>query len=227
MKLIYILTLLSIIASGCISTQIEKGNTSQYEFPGVPNTTIFYLNLSSIEVIYNVVNKTTVDFRIEDRIETFKNPAAIDYSGRNASMNVSIISNKARNYAHFNFSSNFTGYVAFTRPGGQDFSYVSPDNSTIRVVLPENFTTGTLFIGYISPEPDNITIDSKGRQVLIWNNTTNEKIRVRYYQKDTPMMLMYLFTFLLACAVLIWGYYYSSISKLVKKRKMLEKDIRK
>ena len=98
-------------------------------------------------------------------------------------MNVSIISIMARNYAHFNFSSNFSGFVAYTRPGGQDFTYIPVDNGTIRVVLPENFTAGTIFLGYIQPNPDNITKDSSGREVLVWNNAQNKKIRVRYHQK--------------------------------------------
>lgn len=227
MKFVPVLILLLVFFQGCISPAVKTGDPSRYELPGLANTTIFYLNLSSVQVIYNVVDRASVDYRIEDSIQTFKYPVAVDYSGNNVSMNVSIISIKARNYANFNFSSNFSGFVAFTLPGGQDFAYIPADNSTIRVVLPENFTSRTIFLGYVQPKPDNITKDSSGREVLVWNKVQNKKIRVRYHQNNTPVMLMYLFGFLLVCGVIVWGYYYYSIYALKKKREMLEKDPRK
>jgi len=227
MKFIPVLILLLVFFQGCISPAVKTGDPSRYELPGLANTTIFYLNLSSVQVIYNVIDRTSVDYRIEDSIQTFRYPVAVDYSGKNVSMNVSIISIKARNYAHFNFSSNFSGFVAFTLPGGQDFTFIPVDNSTIRVVLPENFTSGTIFLGYVQPKPDNITKDSSGREVLVWNKAQNKKIRVRYHQNDTPVMLMYLFGSLLVCALIVWGYYHYSIYTLKKKREMLEKFPRK
>jgi Family of unknown function (DUF5803) len=227
MKFILILILLLVFLQGCISPAVKTGDPSRYELPGLANTTIFYLNLSSVQVIYNVVDRTSVDYRIEDSIQTFRNPVAVDYSGKNVSMNVSIISIRARNYAHLNFSSNFSGFVAFTMPGGQDFTYIPVDNSTIRVVLPENFTAGTIFLGYIQPKPDNISQDLSGREVLVWNKAQNKKIRVRFHQNDTPVMLMYLFGSLLISALIVWGYYRYSISAIKKKREMLEKFPRK
>lgn len=227
MKIVLVFILLLILLQGCISPTVKTGDPSRYELPGLVNTTIFYLNLSSVQAIYNVVDRASVDYRIEDSIQTFRHPVAVDYSGKNVSMNVSIISIMAKNYAHFNFSSNFSGFVAFTMPGGQDFTYFPTDNSTIRVVLPENFTTGTIFLGYVQPGPDNITKDSSGREILVWNNPQNKKIRVRYHQNDTPVMLMYLFGSLLVAALFVWGYYHYSISALKKKREMLEKFPRK
>jgi hypothetical protein len=227
MKFVLILILLLVFLQGCISPTVKTGDPSRYELPGLANTTIFYLNISSVQVIYNVVDRKSVDYRIEDSIQTFRYPVAVDYSGNNVSMNVSIISIMAKNYAHFNFSSNFSGFVAFTMPGGQDFTYFPVDNGTIRIVLPKNFTAGTIFLGYVQPKPDNITQDSSGREVLIWNNPQNNKIRVRYHQNDTPVMLMYLFGSLLICAVIVWGYYYYGIYALKKKREMLEKTLRK
>lgn len=227
MKFVLILILFLVFLQGCISPTVKTGDPSRYELPGLANTTIFYLNLSSVQVIYNVVDRTSVDYRIEDSIQTFRQPVAIDYSGKNVSMNVSIISIRGKNYAHLNFSANFSGFVAFTIPGGQDFTYIPIDNSTIRVVLPKNFTAGTIFLGYVQPEPDNISKDFSGREVLVWNNTQNEKIRVRYHQNDTSVMLMYLFGSLLIAAVIVWGYYHYSISALKKKREMLEKGPRK
>ena len=227
MKLIIALVMFSVLAAGCISPDVKTGDPSQYELPGLKNTTIFYLNLSFTQVIDNVINQKSVDYMIEDSIRTFRNPVAVDYPGNNASVNVSIKTIMGRNYAHFNFSSNFSGFVAYTKPGGQDFTYIPAVNGTIRVVLPENFTTGTMFIGYIQPVPNNITHDSTGREVLVWDNPIGQKIRVRYHHRDTTELLSYMFGFLLICAVIVWGYYHFSISALRKKRKMLENKIRK
>ncbi len=227
MKFVLILILFLVLLQGCISPTVKTGDPSRYELPGLANTTIFYLNLSSAQVIYNVVDRASVDYRIEDSIQTFRQPVAVDYSGKNVSMNVSIISIRTKNYAHLNFSANFSGFVAFTMPGGQDFSYIPIDNSTIRVILPKNFTSGTIFLGYVQPKPDNITKDLSGREVLVWNKMQNKKIRVRYHQNDTPVMLRYLFVSLLIAALIVWGYYHYSISALKKKREMLEKNPRK
>lgn len=227
MKLIIALVMFSVLAAGCISPDIKTGDPSQYELPGLENTTIFYLNLSSTQVTENVINQTSVDYRIEDSIQTFRHPVAVDYQGNNASVNVTIKTIMGRNYAHFNFSTNFSGFVAYTTPGGQDFTYIPTGNGTIRVVLPKNFTAGTMFLGYIQPNPDNITRDSSGREVLVWDNPAGQKIRVRYHHRDTPILLIYMFGFLLFCALIVWGYYYFSISALKKKRKMLENIIRK
>ncbi len=227
MKLIIGLIIFLVLAAGCISPDVKTGTPSQYELPGLKNTTIFYLNLSSTQVIDDVVNQTSVDYRVDDSIQTFRNPVAVDYRGNNASLNVTIKTIMGRNYAHFNFSTNFSGFVAYTIPGGQDFTYIPAGNRTIRVILPEDFTAGTMFLGYIQPDPDNITHDALGREVLIWNNSAGQKIRVRYHHTDTQELLVYLFGFLLICAVIIWVYYYFSISALKRKRKMLERNIKK
>ncbi|MCZ7402656.1 MAG: DUF5803 family protein [Candidatus Methanoperedens sp.] len=227
MRSVFFLLLLLVLMEGCINPQVKTGNSSQYELPGFNNTTIFYLNISSTQVIENINNRTSFDYQILDNINTFKNPVAVDYSGNNASFNVSIISMLGRNYAHFNFSSNFSGYVAYSLPGGQDFTYSPPINRTIRVILPVNYTAGTMFLGYMQPKPDNITHDPSGREVIIWNNASSENIRVKYNQKENTQLLVYFVGFLLISTVIIWGYYKYSISAIQKKRKMLEKDIRK
>jgi hypothetical protein len=212
---------------GCLNPQVKTGDPSRYELPGLNNTTIFYLNVSSTQVIESVNDRIFFDYQIVDNIATFKNPVAVDYSGNNASVNVSIITILGRNYAHFNFSSNFSGFVAYSGPGGQDFTYFPPINRTIRVILPVNFTAGTVFLGYIQPKPDSVTHDSSGREVIIWNNASREKIRVKYHHRDMTELLIYFVGLLLISTIIIWGYYKYSISAIQKKRKMLEKDIRK
>jgi len=227
MRSVLFLLLLLVLMEGCINPQVKTGDPSRYELPGLNNTTIFYLNVSSTQVVENINDRISFDYQIVDNIATFKNPVAVDYSGNNASVNVSIISMLGRNYAHFNFSSNFSGYVGYSVPGGQDFTYYPPINRTIRVVLPVNYTAGTMFLGYIQPKPDNITQDSSGREVITWNNASRENIRVKYNLRENTQLLVYFVGFLLISTIIIWGYYKYSISAIQKKRKMLEKDIRK
>ncbi len=230
MKSYLLLILLSFLAAGCISPPIQTGNPAEYELPGLDNTTIFYLNVSSVQVVENVINSTTVGFIIMDKTEmNFRDPVAVDYSGNNVSFNVSKVLIFGKNFARFEFSSPFSGFVAFTQAGGQDFTYPLVKNGTIRVVLPANYTSQTSFLGVAQPKPDNVTIDSKGREVLIWENPYpgHRSIRVKYSHKDAPTLLFYFFFFLFMLAVLVLGYYYMSISKLKKKRAMMEKDVRK
>lgn len=225
-----LLILLSVIAAGCISPQIHAGNPEEFELPGLDNTTIFYLNLSSVQVVENVINTTTLRVIILDKAETDSmNPVAVDYSGNNVTFNVSRELIFGKNYARFDFSSPFSGFVAFTQSGGQDFSYPLIKNSTIRVVLPLNYTSQSSFLGVAQPEPDNITNDVKGREVLIWKNPypDHKSIRVKYSHKTAPTLLFYFLFSLFILAALVLGYYYMSLNALKKKRSAMEKDIRK
>lgn len=215
--------LLLVFASGCISPEIQKGSPYEYELPGLNNTTIFYLNGSSVQVIENVINTTSASIIIgESGGMSFRDPVAVDYSGNSTAFNVSKEIVFGRVYARFNFGSNFSGFVAFTQPGGQDFSYPLMKNGSIRIVLPVNFTTGSRFLGIAQPEPDNITTDASGREVLIWKNPYpgQKEIKVKYYQKSAPIALFYFFIFFLVAALVIFGYYKLSIRALKKKSKI-------
>ncbi len=228
MKLIILILL--VLASGCVSPPIQTGNPEEYELPGLDNTTVFYLNLSSVQVVENVINATTTKFIIMDKTETnFRDPVAVDYSGNNVTFNVSKELILGKNYARFEFSSPFSGFVAFTQWGGQDFRYLLIKNGSIRVVLPVNYTSQSSFLGVALPMPDNITEDAKGREVLIWEKPYPEhkSIRVKYSHKNAPSLLFYFLFSLFIFAVLILGYYYLSLNALKKKRRAMERDIRK
>jgi len=227
---LFILVLLSVLVAGCIAPEIQSGNPAEYELPGLNNTTIFYLNFSYMQVVENVINTSSVDFIILDNNEmNFRDPVAVDYSGNNVSFNVSTVIIFGKVFAHFDFASPFSGFVASTQSIGEDFNYPVMKNDTIRVVLPPNYTASSRFLGVAMPVPDNITLDAKGREVLTWDNPypENKTIRVKYYQKNTPTLLFYFFFTLLICFILVLAYYYRNISELKKKRTLLEKDIRK
>jgi len=225
-----VLVLLSFLAAGCIAPEIRTGNPAEYELPGLNNTTIFYLNISSVQVVENVINSTTVGFIIPDKTEmNFRNPVAVDYSGNNVSFNVSKVLIFGKNFARFEFSSPFSGFVAFTQSGGQDFTYPLTKNGTIRVVMPASYTSQSMFLGVAQPKPENVTIDSKGREVITWENPypARKSIRVKYSHKNAPTLLFYFFFSLFIFAVLVLGYYYMSLSELKKKRAMMEKETKK
>lgn len=218
--------LFSVLASGCISPEVKMGNIEDYELPGIENTTIFYLNISSVQVVESVVNASSARVYTGD-VENFRAPVAVDYSGKNVSFNVSEEFILGKSYARFDFSMPFSGFVAFTQRGGQDFTYPLTKSGSVRAVLPLNYTSVS-FMGIALPEPDNITTDAKGREVIIWENPYPEKaIRVKYLHRDAPTLVFYFFFSLFIAAVLVFGYYYTSLKALKKKRIKMEKDIRK
>ncbi|MCZ7400034.1 MAG: DUF5803 family protein [Candidatus Methanoperedens sp.] len=222
--------LLLILVSGCVYPQIEAGNPTEYELPGLNNTTVFYPADSSVQVVENVVNKTSVDFIINGNADTnFRNPVAVDYSGKNVSFNASMGPVLGKNYIQMNFSSPFSGWVAYTQAGGGDFIYPITKNGTIRVVLPLNYTATSKFLGLIQPPPDNITQDASGREVIIWEKPDPEfgQITVKYQLKDAPTLLFYFFFLLSVFFICVMGYYLWNINELKKKRILMEKDIRK
>ncbi len=223
MKPYFLLLFLLVLAAGCIAPEISKGNPSEYELPGLINTTIIYLNLSSVEIVDNVMNSTSDGFFITGD-EISLNPVAVDYFGKNVSFNVSTELFQGKDFANFSFNSLFSGYVAITQPGSQDFTYLTTKNATVKVILPVNYTVQS-FLGIAEPKPDNITLDSSGREVLIWNKPyPEESIRVVYEDKKAPTLLLYFLVILFICSVVILGYYYTSISKLKKRRAKMEKD---
>jgi hypothetical protein len=225
-----VLILFLVLVAGCIAPEIEKGNPAEYELPGLDNTTIFYLNVSSVQVVGNVINSTSVDFIIPNNAElNFRDPVAVDHSGNNVTFNVSTQLIFGKRYARFDFNSPFSGFVAFTQSGGQDFTFPLIKNGTIRVVLPVDYTANSMFLGVAQPEPDNITKDTLAREVLIWDNPypEHESILVKFHHKNTPTLLFYFLFSLFILSVLVLGYYYFNLSALKKKRTLMEKDIKK
>jgi len=223
-------TMILFLAAGCIAPKIQEGNPAEYELPGIDNTTVFYLNISEVQVVGNVINAKSAGFIIPDRAEMyFRNPVAVDYSGSSVAFNVSKVLIFGKNYARFEFGSHFSGFVAFTQTNGQDFSYPLMKNGSIQVVLPANYTSQSWFLGVVLPKPDNVTNDSKGREVLTWENPYPEhrSIRVKYSHKDAPTLLFYFFFSLFVFATLVLGYYYMSLKALRDKRALMERDVRK
>lgn len=228
MKYLFIVLLLLFFVSGCITSEVPSGSRGQYDLPGIANTTIYYLNGSNVKVVDSITNETTVKYMLDDTGESnFKDPVAVNSSGNNVSFNVTSEPIFGRSYIRFDFSSEFSGFVAFTQSDGQDFNRQTVKNKSVRVVLPPNHTTGSRFLGIPNPEPDNITIDTLGREVLIWNDPYPFQISVKYYNKSAPTMLAYFSIILIICISAVSGYYYLTVRSLKKKRNQIEKYIKK
>jgi len=228
MKLWFLIILLLFLAAGCISSEVPAGAPGQYELPGIDNTTIYYLNASTVKVVDSASNETTIKYMLDDSSETnFRDPVAVNSSGKNVSFNVTSEPIFGRSYIRFDFSSEFSGFVAFTQSDGQDFTRMTRENRSVRVVLPSGHTTGSRFLGVANPEPDNVTTDALGREVLIWDNPYPYQISVKYYQRSAPTLFFYFSVIIVICVVVISGYYYFTIRALKRKRGEIEKKFKK
>jgi hypothetical protein len=228
MKLGFPILLLFIFTAGCITSEVPAGAPGQYELPGIANTTIYYLNSSTVKVVDSVSNETTIKYMLDDSTEkNFKDPVAVNYSGKNVTFNVTSEPILGRSYIRFDFSSEFSGFVAFTQSDGLDFARTTKENTSVRVVLPPGHTTGSRYLGIPTPEPDNVTTDALGREVLIWQNPYPYQISVKYYQKDAPVLMYYFSIIMIVCVVVISGYYYLSIRSLRKKHGSIENILKK
>jgi len=228
MKVWFLIILLFFLAAGCISSEVPAGAPGQYELPGIDDTTIYYLNASSVKVVDSVSNETTIKYMLDDTTEmNFKDPVAVNSSGNNVSINVTSEPIFGRSYIRFDFNSEFSGFVAFTQSDGQDFTRMAEENKSVRVVLPSGHTTGSRFLGVSNPEPDNVTTDALGREVLIWDNPYPYQISVKYYQRSAPTLFFYFSVILVISVVVVSGYYYFIIRALKKKREVIEKKFKK
>ena len=228
MKSWFLIILLFLLGAGCISSEVPAGAPGQYELPGIDNTTIYYLNASSVKVVDSASNETTIKYMLDDSSETnFKDPVAVNSSGKNVSFNVTSEPIMGRSYIRFDFSSEFSGFVAFTQSDGLDFVRTTKENTSVRVVLPPGHTTGSRFLGIPNPEPDNVTTDAMGREVLTWDNPYPYQISVKYYPRNAPVLFSYFSIILIVSVAVISGYYYLSIRSLRKKRGGIENTLKK
>ncbi|MFW5986846.1 MAG: DUF5803 family protein [Methanohalophilus sp.] len=154
------------------------------------------------------------------------------------------------------FNQSLTGFVAYTMevPMGQDFMYVPSHLSTVRVVLPEGYTTGNQFIGKVEPEPDSRYVDGQDREVLVWDNLRQdtstslsslakdflpsddeeeeEEIKfktlyLKFYSEDAPRNLLIGTSILGTGVLLVIGNFLRNRRKLNETIRMAEEDWKK
>jgi hypothetical protein len=99
------------------------------------------------------------------------------------------------------------------------------DHGSLRIILPEGFTTGERSLGIARPEPDEFEEDDSG-SILTWNNTTQiSYIEVNYYRKSAPQALIIIMAILGLTGLVLLAQYYVSIRKLKDARMEMEREV--
>ncbi len=131
---------------------------------------------------------------------------------------------RGREHIYLDFEEPVTGFVAYTLfdQGQQDFMYTLTSPEIVRVVIPEEYTTGNRLLGYPRPDPDERFQDENGRDVLIWHRRdhdsedSREFISVGYYSRSAPSVLTYSALILAAGAIIVIANYYRNRKKIKK-----------
>lgn len=240
MKLIvFAFVLIAISIAGCLAP--SNSSKPEYEFWGLgTNSTTFYLD-TDVKTVHAINSTSTFEVEISGFSGGFQdsygieNTVAIGYYGAyqgsltNLTYNVTKDVRRGKKYLRFSFEQQVTGFLAYTEASQQqEFTRTLSKEGKVRIVLPENYTTGNLFLGIARPPPDSIQVN-KSREVLIWDSPypIYKSISVKYYPKWAPNALGFFALFLSLCALAFGAYYYYGIETLKKRRKEIERDVRK
>lgn len=239
MKLIvFAFVLIAISIAGCLAPL--NSSKPEYEFWGLgTNSTTFYLD-TDIKTIHAINNTSTFEVEISDfsgfqDSYGIENIMAVGYYGAyqgsliNLTYNASKEIRRGKKYLRFSFEQQVTGFLVYTEASQQqEFTRTLSREGEVRIVLPENYTTGNLFLGIARPPPDSIQVN-KSRDVLMWDSPypTYKSISVKYYPEWAPLALGFFALFLSLCALAFGAYYYYGIETLKKRRKEIERDVRK
>lgn len=123
------------------------------------------------------------------------------------------------------FDEPVTGYLAYTMElqGGRSFMTPNPSSAFVRAVLPEGYVTGNRVFGIPRPEPESITHDSEGRQVLMWRDLKKDEIiHVKYYEKSAPKWFFASIVALIFGGLLTLTYYSRGKKDIRKSREIFE-----
>ncbi|RNI15872.1 hypothetical protein EFE42_01135 [Methanohalophilus sp. RSK] len=250
------------------SCECGINTTTFYLSPDSPVKAVYILeNVDRLEVvpledITNPGSDVLSNIVIEAKPEANNgNPAAtvrqLSTSGAMDSINYTLSeeSESGQTKQVISFNQSLTGFVAYTMevPMGQDFMYVPSHLSTVRVVLPEGYTTGNQFIGKVEPEPDSRYVDGQDREVLVWNNLRQntssslsslakgflpsedeeeeeiefKTLYLKFYSEDAPRNLLIGTSILGAGVLLVIGNYLRNRKKLNETIRMAEEDWKK
>ncbi|MDY6780696.1 MAG: DUF5803 family protein [Halobacteria archaeon] len=115
------------------------------------------------------------------------------------------------------------GEVAYaTRGGNGFFSRPVPLTGSVRVRLPQGTDARNIVLGDISPSGYEVVSESP--LVLRWDEVEQRtQVKIRYYSKGDPMLLVYLLAVLLIAAVIVLLYYRRVFSNLREEKSELRK----
>lgn len=200
--------------------------------------------ISNIVVVAEYANNTNSSSALFENIAARK-------SGSNLSYIMSDETIKGQRHIYMNFSRPIRGYVAYTMlmPMGQNLFYIGDSPFVLRVVLPNGYTTGNIFIGRSRPEANKIYFDDKNRMNLVWYNLGNDKntiitslenitgtkldknttnlklISLRFYKDSASRNLFIAAIVLVSAALVIVADYFIKRKKLRKIRDDIEDNM--
>jgi Family of unknown function (DUF5803) len=173
-------------------------------------------------------NETAADAQTLENLSQRNETSNINYTlTQDISQNMKVL--------NLEFPEPMTGFIAYSIviPGTQSFAFVKPDSEFVRVILPPGYVTGNRIFGIARPMPYNTSLDSQGRQNLLWTSSkTGEKdeaIQVKYYSQSAPLLFLGAILALLIGVGLVLFYYSRSRRELASVKDIfeLEKEFEK
>jgi hypothetical protein len=232
LKIVLVL-LLFFTALGCLEQADTKPKPQEYAFEYTPyNSTAYYIEGDVVKTVHVVHNTTRLEVLLQSS-------ASISPKHNFGLSNIVVVnkSNTAQPY-QYRVSSQVRGgmnhvfiefppyadFVAYTEEiKGNDLTRRIVDDSRIKVVLSQDYTTGNLFLGIPRPSPDRRYEDASGRLVLEWQRPVMGGFSVKYYRKSAPVVLSIFFTILAAAGMIALTYFGLKIKALRKIREGIEK----
>lgn len=116
------------------------------------------------------------------------------------------------------------GHLNYSMPI-HDQRFFAPVNSieSVRVFLPQGYTTGNHLLGRPRPTPDEI-LEEGERLILVWDNPKTKAIDVGYYKNEAPRTFLFIFMLLAFLGGIVVLEYVLSIKKLRSIRESVDRD---
>jgi hypothetical protein len=188
------------------------------------NGTTYILGDREAEVIVPV-NASELNFTLNEMVG---NMTLLDEKEKSVPFNRSYEFWQGEYTYRLDFDRHVTGSLIYNITlQGQQFVLPVRDHRSVRIILPEGYTTGARSLGITRPAPDTVSEDNAGN-ILIWNNTTSiSYIEVNYYRKNAPQALALILSILALAGLALLIEYYFSIRKLRAARMEEENEIKK
>jgi hypothetical protein len=185
------------------------------------NGTIY--QLGEREALVSVpINASHLNLTLSEMTE---NMTLVNEMGKNVSFNSSYRFLRGDYIYSLTFAEHVKGRLNYTMPvQGQMFILPIRDPGSLRVILPEGFTTGERGLGIARPEPDEFMEDGS-RSVLTWINTSQiAYIEINYYRKSAPQAMAIIIGILGLTGLVLLAQYYMSIRRLKAARMEMERE---
>lgn len=228
-----ILLLFILAVTGCVE-QPHPPEPQVYVFEYTPyNSTTYYVSEDSVKTVHVVHNTSVLEIVPQSIYASagsnfgFSNIVAVDRLNTSKTYSYNLTPRRIRGRIHvfIEFPPD-VDFVAYTEKSeGNEIARIVEGTGVIRVHLPQNYTTGSPFLGMPRPNPDRMYEDASGRLTLEWNaSNVTGGFSVKYYKKSAPLVLTVFFTILATAALIILTYFWLKIQALRRKREETDKQ---